>query len=335
MAISTEELPQQLKRNSKALFVVVGDELLLNLEAGDLIRQHAKELGCEERTILIADSRYDWSKLREEGQSLSLFSTKRLIDLRIPSGKPGKNGSEAITQFCENLSADTITLVSLPGLDRNTLKSKWYLALEKYGLVVQANKIYREQLPRWIAQRLQLQNQNADRDVLQMIADRVEGNLMAAHQEIQKLGLLLPPGKINLDDVTNAVTDVARFDVFDLGPTILKQDRTQFLRMMDGLESEGVAAPLVLWAINEESRALLRVQLALANGASMNDAVREARVWGVRQKLLPRAAQLLSRSIIERAILLAAEIDRQIKGLRRGDPWEGLRNLGITLIPQG
>jgi DNA polymerase-3 subunit delta len=334
MAISTEELPQQLKRNSKALFVVVGDELLLNLEAGDLIRQHAKELGCEERTILIADSRYDWSKLREEGQSLSLFSTKRLIDLRIPSGKPGKNGSEAITQFCENLPADTITLVSLPGLDRNTLKSKWYLALEKYGLIVQANKIYREQLPRWIAQRLQLQNQNADRDVLQMIADRVEGNLMAAHQEIQKLGLLLPAGKINLDDVTSAVTDVARFDVFDLGPTILKQDRTQFLRMMDGLESEGVAAPLVLWAINEESRALLRVQLALANGASMNDAVREARVWGLRQKLLPRAAQLLSRSIIERAILLAAEIDRQIKGLRRGDPWEGLRNLGITLIPQ-
>ncbi len=334
MAISTEELAQQLKRNSKTLFVVVGDELLLNLEAGDLIRQHAKELGCEERTILIADSRYDWSKLREEGQSLSLFSTKRLIDLRIPSGKPGKNGSEAITQFCENLPADTITLVSLPGLDRNTLKSKWYLALEKYGLIVQANKIYREQLPRWIAQRLQLQNQNADRDVLQMIADRVEGNLMAAHQEIQKLGLLLPAGKINLDDVTNAVTDVARFDVFDLGPTILKQDRTQFLRMMDGLESEGVAAPLVLWAINEESRALLRVQLALANGASMNDAVREARVWGLRQKLLPRAAQLLSRSIIERAILLAAEIDRQIKGLRRGDPWEGLRNLGITLIPQ-
>ncbi|MEK9963139.1 MAG: DNA polymerase III subunit delta [Betaproteobacteria bacterium] len=334
MAISTEELAQQLKRNSKTLFVVVGDELLLNLEAGDLIRQHAKELGCEERTILIADSRYDWSKLREEGQSLSLFSTKRLIDLRIPSGKPGKNGSEAITQFCENLPADTITLVSLPGLDRNTLKSKWYLALEKYGLIVQANKIYREQLPRWIAQRLQLQNQNADRDVLQMIADRVEGNLMAAHQEIQKLGLLLPAGKINLDDVTSAVTDVARFDVFDLGPTILKQDRTQFLRMMDGLESEGVAAPLVLWAINEESRALLRVQLALANGASMNDAVREARVWGLRQKLLPRAAQLLSRSIIERAILLAAEIDRQIKGLRRGDPWEGLRNLGITLIPQ-
>ncbi len=334
MAISTEELAQQLKRNSKTLFVVVGDELLLNLEAGDLIRQHAKELGCEERTILIADSRYDWSKLREEGQSLSLFSTKRLIDLRIPSGKPGKNGSEAITQFCENLPADTITLVSLPGLDRNTLKSKWYLALEKYGLIVQANKIYREQLPRWIAQRLQLQNQNADRDVLQMIADRVEGNLMAAHQEIQKLGLLLPAGKINLDDVTSAVTDVARFDVFDLGPTILKQDRTQFLRMMDGLESEGVAAPLVLWAINEESRALLRVQLALANGASMNDAIREARVWGLRQKLLPRAAQLLTRSIIERAILLAAEIDRQIKGLRRGDPWEGLRNLGITLIPQ-
>ena len=334
MAISTEELAQQLKRNSKTLFVVVGDELLLNLEAGDLIRQHAKELGCEERTILIADSRYDWSKLREEGQSLSLFSTKRLIDLRIPSGKPGKNGSEAITQFCENLPADTITLVSLPGLDRNTLKSKWYLALEKYGLIAQANKIYREQLPRWIAQRLQLQNQNADRDVLQMIADRVEGNLMAAHQEIQKLGLLLPAGKINLDDVTTAVTDVARFDVFDLGPTILKQDRTQFLRMMDGLESEGVAAPLVLWAINEESRALLRVQLALANGASMNDAVREARVWGLRQKLLPRAAQILSRSIIERAILLAAEIDRQIKGLRRGDPWEGLRNLGITLIPQ-
>lgn len=334
MAISTEELPQQLKRNSKALFVVVGDELLLNLEAGDLIRQNAKELGCEERTILIADSRYDWSKLREEGQSLSLFSTKRLIDLRIPSGKPGKNGSEAITHFCENLPADTITLVSLPGLDRNTLKSKWYLALEKYGLVVQANKIYREQLPRWIAQRLQLQNQNADRDVLQMIADRVEGNLMAAHQEIQKLGLLLPAGKINLDDVTNAVSDVARFDVFDLGPTILKQDRTQFLRMINGLESEGVAAPLVLWAINEESRALLRVQLAMANGASMNDAIREARVWGLRQKLLPRAAQLLSRSIIERAILLAAEIDRQIKGLRMGDPWEGLRNLGIILIPQ-
>lgn len=334
MRFDSEQLPHKLKRELAGLYIVFGDELLLSIEAADRIRGAALAAGFNERLILIADSGFDWAELRHARQSLSLFATKRIIDLRIPSGKPGKSGADALLDYCENLTEDTITLVSLPGLDRQALASRWFGALEKSGDVVHAKTVARERLPGWISQRLTLQSQNASTETVAFIADRVEGNLVAAHQEIQKLALLFPPGDLPFDDVKNAVLDVARFDVFELGATILRGDHAHFLRMLDGLQGEGAAPPLVLWAVTEEARALARVRNLTDRGVPLAQAMRDARIWGPRQKLLPNALRQLSKVQLTHALERAARIDRMVKGLAKGDVWDSLLDLGISLMPQ-
>jgi DNA polymerase III subunit delta len=333
MRTDSEQLAQHLKRGVAPLYVVFGDELLLALEASERVRAAAAAAGYEERQLLIADQGFDWGALRDAGQSLSLFSSRRLIDLRIPGGKPGKDGGEALAQLAAAPPADTVTLVSLPALDRQALNSRWFQALESAGIAVQAKTISREALPRWIAQRLSLQAQSASAETLAFIADRVEGNLMAAFQEVQKLALLLPPGEVPFDEVRAAVLDVARFDVFELGATILRNDRAHFVRMLDGLRGEGVAPPLVLWALSEEARALARVGAIVADGMPVAQAMREARVWGARQQLLPGALGRLGQRELHRVLDRAAQVDRMIKGLSGGDVWDALLGLGLALMP--
>jgi DNA polymerase-3 subunit delta len=244
--------------------------------------------------------------------------------LRIPNGKPGKTGADALVDYCENLPEDTLTLVSLPALDRQALATRWFGALEKSGETVHAKAVSRDQLPAWITKRLAQQQQSASAETVAFISGRVEGNLMAAHQEVQKLALLFPPGELPFEEVKNAVLDVARFDVFELGATILRGDREHYLRMLDGLQGEGTAPPLVLWAISEEARAIARVRSLTDGGVPVARAMRDARVWGTRQKL----RQLL------RALAQAAEIDRMVKGLAKGDVWDSLLDLGMSLMPQ-
>lgn len=334
MRFDSEQLPHKLKRDLASMYIVFGDELLLSIEAADRIRSTALAAGFDERVILIADTGFDWAELRHARQSLSLFATKRIIDLRIPSGKPGKNGADALVEYCENLPEDTITLVSLPGLDRQTLASRWFGVLEKSGEAVHAQSIARDRLPAWISQRLAQQAQSASTETVAFIAERVEGNLMAAHQEIQKLALLFPPGDLPFDDVKNAVLDVARFDVFELGATILRGDRAHYLRMLDGLQGEGAAPPLVLWAVTEEARAMAKVSNLTERGVPLAQAMRDARIWGARQKLLPGALRKLSQKQLTRAMERAATIDRMVKGLAKGDVWDSLLDLGISLMPQ-
>ena len=334
MRFDSDQLPQRLKRELAPLYVVFGEELLLALEAADRIRATAAAAGFEERQILIAEANFDWSALREAGQSLSLFASKRVIDLRIPSGKPGRNGADVLVEYCASLPADTLTVVSLPGLDRQALGSRWFGALEKAGETVHAKAITRDRLPEWIAQRLAQQEQSASRETIAFIADRVEGNLMAAHQEVQKLALLFAPGELPFDDVRNAVLDVARFDVFELGTTILRGQRSHFLRMLDGLRGEGAAVPLVLWAVAEEARAMSRVRSLVDQGTSLPQAMREARIWGARQKFLPQALRRLDQQQLLLALTKAAHVDRMAKGLSKGDVWDALLDLGMTLMPQ-
>ena len=334
MRFDTDQLAQRLERELAPLYVVFGEELLLALEAADRIRAAALAAGFDERKILIADAGFDWGALREAGQSLSLFSSKRIVDLRIPNGKPGKNGSEALAEFCESLPEDTVTVVSLPALDRHALASKWFGALEKAGETVHAKNVARERLPAWISQRLSQQQQSASRETVAFIAERVEGNLMAAYQEIQKLALLFPPGELSFDEVRSAVLDVARFDVFELGATLLRGDRNHFLRMLDGLRGEGAAIPLILWAVAEEARALSRVKTLVDNGVSLNRAMQQARVWGARQKLLPQALRRLDQQQLLGALKNAAHVDRMAKGLAKGDTWDALLELGMSLMPQ-
>ena len=338
MRIDSEQLPQHLARGIKSLYVVYGDELLLALEAADRIRAKALEQGFDERRVLTADSGFDWGELAMVSNSMSLFAPKRLLDLRIPSGKPGKDGSEALQRLAGSLPEDTITLVMLPGVDRQSQKAKWFEALDGAGVAVQAGAIKRDRLGQWLAARLALQGQQADARTIEFLVDRVEGNLMAAHQEVQKLALLFPAGMLPFDDVQNAVVDVARFNVFEIGATLLKSDRTHFVRMLDGLQAEGAAAPLVLWAIAEEARAMARVKAAMAGGSPLAQALRDARVWGPRQDLMPAALRRITQAQLLAALRNAAGIDRMVKGLANGDVWDGLLQLGLELMtpaPQG
>ncbi|HVY07324.1 MAG TPA: DNA polymerase III subunit delta [Burkholderiales bacterium] len=334
MRIDSEQLVQHLSRGLKPLYVVYGEELLLSLEAADRIRAAARKGGHDERRVLIADAGFDWSELAMAGNSLSLFAPRRVLDLRIPSGKPGKEGSEALQEFAGALPEDTVVLVTLPDIDRQSQASKWFSALDAAGTMVQAAAIKRERLATWLAGRLALQNQQADSATLEFMVERVQGNLMAAHQEVQKLALLFPEGLLPFDEVRNAVVDVARFDVFDIGATLLRGERAHLVRMLDGLRAEGAATPLVLWAMAEEARTMARVKAAQEEGRALQQVMRDLRIWGPRQELMPAALGRLSRSRLVATLRRAAEVDRMIKGLADGDVWDALLQLGLGLMPQ-
>jgi len=332
MRIDSEQLPQHLSRGLKSLYVLFGDELLLALEAADRVRAVALEQGYDERRVLFVESGFDWGELGMASNSLSLFAPRRVLDVRIASGKPGKDGSDALVRLAGSLPGDTIVMITMPGLDRQQLASKWFSALEHAGVAVHAAAVKREQLARWLAGRLAQQDQQADAETLEFLVDRVEGNLMAAHQEVKKLALLFPVGMLSFAEVKHAVLDVARFNAFEIGPTLLKGERAHFVRMIDGLQGEGAAAPLVLWAIAEEARAMARVTTAIDAGQPLAQALREARVWGPRQEWMPRALQRLKLSQLFAALRRAAEIDRMIKGLSDGDVWDSLLQLGLSLM---
>lgn len=332
MRIDSEQLPQQLGRGLKPLYLVFGEELLLSIEAADRIRAKALEQGYGERRILTVESGFDWGELAMAGSSMSLFAPRRLLELRIPTGKPGKEGSEALQALAAAPPEDTVTLVALPGLDRQSLASKWFTALEAAGVAVHAAAVKGERLLQWLSARLGQHGLQADADTLAFLASRVEGNLVAAHQEVQKLALLFPAGALPFDDVRNAVLDVARYDVFEIGTTLLRAERVRFVRMLEGLRAEGAAAPLVLWAIAEEVRSMARVRTALDAGRPLAQALRDARVWGPRQELMPAALRRLGLAQLIGALRRAAAIDRMIKGLAGGDTWDALLQLGLSLM---
>jgi len=332
MRIDSEQLSQHLARGLKSLYVVFGEELLLALEAADRVRATALRQGYDERRVLFVESGFDWGEVAMVGNSLSLFAARRVLDLRIPSGKPGKDGSEALQRLAGSLPEDTIVLITLPGLDRQQVASKWFGALESAGVAVHAGAVKREQLGQWLSSRLAQQGQRAGTETLEFLGSRVEGNLMAAYQEVQKLALLFPAGMLPFEEVRNAVLDVARYNVFEIGATLLKGERAHFVRMLDGLCGEGAAPPLVLWAIAEEVRAMARVKAAVDAGQTLAQALREARVWGTRQDLMPRTLQRLTMIQLIAALRRAAEVDRMIKGLADGDVWDALQQLGLSLM---
>ena len=332
MRIDTEQLAQHLSRGLKPLYTIFGEETLLALEASDHIRRRCREQGYGEREVLSVETGFDWSQLAASGNSLSLFATRRLLELRIPNGKPGNDGAEALRRYATDLPPDTVTLISLPKLERAQQSSSWFEVLDAAGVMVAANPVTLARLPRWIAGRLALQDQHVDEKTLEFLVSRVEGNLLAAHQEVQKLALLFPKGKLDTEQVKDAVLDVARFDVFKLGEALLANDAPRFARMLNGLRAEGTAPPLVLWALAEETRALLHVGRGLAAGRSLQQVMREARVWGARAELMRASARRFAAHDLEDALLHAARVDRMIKGLSRGDIWDELLQIGLRLV---
>lgn len=331
MRLTTEQLPRELARGMRPLYTVYGPETLLALEAEDRIRAAARAAGYVEREVLTAEPGFRWSDLRLAGQNLSLFGSRRLVELRIPSGKPGTEGATAIEAYVRDLPPETVTLIALPEMDWRAVKAAWFAALEAAGVLVAANPVPRAELPRWLAGRLASQGQSADDATLRFIADRVEGNLLAARQEVEKLALLCPPGALAFAEVEQAVLDVARYDPFALGEALFAGDLAFLARMLRGLEGEGVAAPMALWAVAEEVRTVARVAAALAAGESEPAALKAAKVWGPRQARVARAARRVSLAELEDALMAAAEIDLIVKGLQRGDAWRELGRLALSL----
>jgi DNA polymerase-3 subunit delta len=335
MKLAADDLPKHLAGALQPLYVIHGESLLLAIEAADAIRAAARTAGYSEREVIIAEAGFKWAELRNSAQSMSLFSTRKLVDLRIPGGKPGVEGAQALQDYCQQLHADTLTLVSLPRLDSSTLKSKWFSALAEHGVVISADEIPLGALPLWIAGRLRRQQQAADADTLAFLAQRVEGNLLAAFQEIQKLALLFPAGHLSFEQVKDAVMDVARYDVFKLSEAMLAGDAARFVHILEGLRAEGTATVLILWAMAEDIRTLAKLARALQRSSNLASALRDARVWGVRQKLMERAVRRFTPALAERALRQAAQIDKLVKGLRSGDVWDELMQLGVRCARAG
>lgn len=343
MQLAANQLQAHLQRGLKSLYTLHGDEPLLVQELGDAIRQVAREQGHTERTVhTAAGAHFDWSAVLASGGSLSLFADKQLIEVRVPSGKPGKDGSAALQHMAQAAQGNdtTLTLVLLPRLDAATQKSAWFGALDSFGATVKVDPVERGALPQWIAQRLQLQGQRvaageAGQRTLQFFADRVEGNLLAAHQEIQKLGLLHPAGELSFEQVEGAVLNVARYTAFKLAEAVLGGQVVRVQRMLDGLQAEGEAAVLVHWALAEDIRTLYRVRSALDAGRPLPMALRENRVWGAKEKLMERALPLIGTATLTRWLDDAHTVDGIVKGLKSPgwptDPWLALQQLAMRV----
>jgi DNA polymerase III subunit delta len=335
MQLRLDALDAHLSKSLAPLYVIASDEHLLALEAADKIRKTARTQGVSERDVLVVERGFKWGELLAANQSQSLFGDRKLVELRIPTGKPGKDGGQALQDYARALSPDNITLITLPKLDWATQKAAWVGALQQAGVYIEIPLVERAQLPAWIGMRLAAQRQSADRQSTDFIADRVEGNLLAAHQEIQKLALLHPEGKLSFEQVQDAVLNVARYDVFKLNEAMLAGDVARLVRMIDGLKGEGEALPLVLWAMAEEIRTLLKLKSGAAQGKAIGMLLKEYRIWGPRERLMEPALRRLSLSMLEDALQEAAQIDKMVKGLRAkafaGDAWDALLQLGLKI----
>ena len=343
MQLVLPQLQAHLQKGMRSLYTLHGDEALLVQEAADAIRAAARQQGYTERSVhVVSGAHFDWSEVLAAGGSMSLFAERQILEIRVPTGKPGKEGGPMIQQLAQRAEGNdsTLTLFILPRLDGPTKKGAWFGALEQFGVSLQIDSLDRAQLPQWIAQRLKLQNQSVaagqdGQNCLQFFADRVEGNLLAAHQEIQKLSLLYPAGELTHAQVESAVMNVARYDVFKLSEAVLAGQVARVQRMLDGLQAEGEAAVLVHYTLSEDIRALKRVKDAVAEGRPLPMALREQRIWGAREKLFERVLPKLSTARLAQLLKNAHQVDGIVKGLKVADwptdPWQALQRLALRV----
>jgi len=331
MQIRLDDLGRHLARQLASLYLIHGDEPLLALEAGDQIRAAARRAGCEEREVLVVDPGFKWDAFIAANANLGLFGSRKLVDLRIPAGKPGVEGAKALEAYAANPNPDNITLITLPKVDRTTQNAAWFSALSEAGATIAVQPIEREALPRWIGARLAHQNQRAGADVLTYVAERSEGNLLAARQEIEKLALVLPEGELALEDVEKATTDVARYDVFQASEAWLGGDAARTVRILNALEAEGETITLAIWQLTEDLRAIANAQAALRQRVPIATALRNARVWGRRQGALERALKRIAPRQLGDMVTAAARLDALAKGLTEGNPWDALAALALAV----
>lgn len=331
-ALPIEQLAVRAAQGLQPLYVLHGEEDLLRVEALDALRAAARAQGYANRESHMPEKQEDWQELLASAGSIGLFADLKLLEIHIPNGKPGKTGGEALLTLADNLPPDTVVLLVLPKLEPAQLKSKWFAALSEAGQVVEAKAVGTAALPQWIQQRLQQHDLSIEPEALALFAERVEGNLLAAKQEIDKLALLHPAGHhLTVADAEQAVANVARFDVFQLAGAWMSGDTERTLRLLEGLEAEGEEPVLLLWALAEDVRTLIRLAAALKQGQSVQQVRNELRLWGDKQKLAPLALRRLSVPRLIAALQECARIDRMIKGAENGEAWPAFRQLAGSL----
>jgi DNA polymerase III subunit delta len=346
MQIKPEQLDAHLARGLQALYTIHGDEPLLAQEAADAIRAAARAAGFSERQVFtVSGAHFDWSGVIGAAQAQSLFADKQLIEIRIPGGKPGKDGSEFLQRYCDQIVAqmpgDVMTLVQLPRLDFQQQKAAWFTTLDARGVTLRVETLDRKALPAWLAQRLLRQGQRVaageeGQRTLAFFADRVEGNLLAAHQELQKLALLYPQGELRFEQIEAAVLNVARYDLAKLAEALWTGQVARALRMLDGLQAEGEAAVRVHWTLSDDLRGLANARAALDDGKPLPLALREARVWGIKEKLFERVLPGLAAHQLAHLLDAAAVCDGICKGLKHPEwphePWDALKRLLLMAL---
>jgi len=335
MKLPLDQFGGHIEKKLCPLYILTGDEPLSMMESIDAIRQAARQQGYDERQSLSAERNFDWQQLATNRNALSLFASRRLLEVHIPSGKPGIDGGKALQEYAARLPDDTVTLITLPKLDKTTQASAWFSALESAAVVVVLQTLEIERLPQWIGRRLQGQGQQADAATLEFLANQVEGNLLAAHQEIQKLGLLYPSGPLDAEAVREAVLNVSRYDVFQLGDALLAGDAPRTAKILQGLEAEGIQPLALLGVLAWLLRGVTRVKLAETHGENLANAMQQAKIWGDRQAVVRRMLTRVSLKQLQAALLKMAEIDKIAKGIAQGRPWLEISRLCIGLARAG
>ena len=331
MKIRAEQLQSHLSKELLPVYVISGDEPLLAQESADAVRLAARNKGFSGREVFHGEGKFDWGQLHNEANALSLFAEKKIIEIRISNGKPGDKGSKALCELCANPSPDNLLLVILPKLERSAQNSKWVKALEAVGAHIQVWPVTGDQLPRWIQQRLLESNITANQQAVEILAERVEGNLLAAVQEIEKLKLLAIEGKVDAIMMSSVVADSARYNLFEFVDKVLAGDAQSAARSLRGLHSEGTDAIPLLWAITRELRILIKASEQISRGENRDWALKNAGVWEKRLPLFRTAIQRCSAAHLRMLLYQAGAIDRGIKGMRKADIWDELTTLVLSL----
>jgi DNA polymerase-3 subunit delta len=336
MRVYPEKLASHLQKQLLPVYLVSGDEPLLLQECCDQVRSAARAQGCTVREVIEAGARnFDWRDILLNATSMSLFSERKLVELRLPSGKPGAEGSKALLEFLELSGPDDILLIVAGKIDKQSTNSKWFKALDSAGAVIQVWPVDASSLPRWLRERVNAAGMSIDEDALQLLCERVEGNLLAAVQEVEKLKLLVKDTRITATAITEAVSENARYNLFDMADNALKGDAGASLRMLHGLRGEGTEPAVALWALAREIRTLHEVQQDCATGTGVQQALSARRVWQKRMPLMQAALARHDPGSMASLLAQAARVDGSIKGFADGKPWDNLEDLITGLCRAG
>lgn len=336
MKLRANQITQHFKKAAQSntllpLYIVSGEDPLLTQEACDLLRQNARSAGFSERELYSVEAGFDWNQLLESTNSMSLFGDRKLLEIRLTKPKLDEAGKKALATYLSHPSDDNLIILSMGKLDRKTLNTKWFQGLENKSALIQIWPIENHQLPQWIQQRMESKGLQPSQDATQLLADRVEGNLLAAAQEVEKLTLLIEPGPVNINTIRAAVADHSRYTQYELVDHAIQGNATQALKILSFLEHSGTEPIAILWALAKDLRALEGIATATENGLAQARAFKDFRVWDNRKPIFQKALQKHKSTSFRLMLTEASYIDHAVKGLANANPWVGFKNIILML----